>query len=87
MPTEEELIQLPYQWTPRSDQLPLWLYFQGGGKRGVEIAHRRWGKDEVALRLTSVLAHQRAGNYWHMLPKYGQARKAVWEAINPNTGK
>jgi hypothetical protein len=67
--------------------MPLWQYFQNGGKRGVEIAHRRWGKDEVALRLTSVKMHERAGNYWHMLPQYSQARKAVWEAINPKTGK
>lgn len=84
---EEEVIQLPYKWTPRPDQMPLWAYFEGGGKRGVLIAHRRWGKDECALRLTSVKAHQRVGNYWHMLPQYGQARKAIWEAINPKTGK
>jgi len=85
--SEEQVIQLPHNWVPRPDQLPLWTYFQGGGKRGVEIAHRRWGKDDVALRLTSVKAHERVGNYWHMLPKYGQARKAIWEAINPDTGK
>ena len=29
---------------------------------------------------------QRAGNYWHMLPEAAQARKAIWEAINPHTG-
>jgi hypothetical protein len=29
---------------------------------------------------------QRPGNYWHMLPEYGQARKAIWNAINPATG-
>jgi hypothetical protein len=30
---------------------------------------------------------QRVGNYWHMLPEYEQARKSVWQAINPHTGK
>lgn len=30
---------------------------------------------------------QRVGNYWHMLPEAEQARKAIWEAINPHTGK
>lgn len=30
---------------------------------------------------------QRAGGYWHMLPEAAQARKAVWEAVNPHTGK
>lgn len=28
----------------------------------------------------------RPGNYWHMLPQATQARKALWEAINPHTG-
>lgn len=30
---------------------------------------------------------QRSGSYWHMLPEAAQARKAIWEAINPHTGK
>ena len=30
---------------------------------------------------------ERVGNYWHMLPKANQARKAIWEAVNPHTGK
>ncbi|MGL4574240.1 MAG: hypothetical protein ACRCV9_05565, partial [Burkholderiaceae bacterium] len=32
-------------------------------------------------------AMQRVGNYWHMLPEYEQARKSVWNAINPHSGK
>jgi hypothetical protein len=32
-------------------------------------------------------AHERIGNYWHCLPMYEQAKKAIWEAVNPNTGK
>lgn len=30
---------------------------------------------------------QRIGNYWHMLPQKDQARKAIWNAVNPHTGK
>lgn len=30
---------------------------------------------------------QRVGNYWHMLPEAAQARKAIWDAVNPHTGK
>jgi phage terminase large subunit len=30
---------------------------------------------------------QRVGNYWHMLPEQAQARKAIWDATNPHTGK
>jgi len=58
-----------------------------GGKRAVCIAHRRWGKDEMALQITCELAHQRVGSYWHCLPEYSQARKAIWNSVNPHTGK
>lgn len=80
-------ISLPNNWRPRPYQLNLWKYLEGGGTRAVEVAHRRWGKDDVALHWTASAAFQRIGNYWHMLPEYNQARKAVWEAVNPNTGK
>lgn len=59
----------------------------GGDARAVLVGHRRWGKDDVALHLTAVASQKRIGNYWHMLPEYGQARKAVWDAVNPRTGK
>lgn len=57
------------------------------GARAIEIAHRRWGKDEIALSATCELAHRRPASYWHCLPEYAQARKAIWTAINPHTGK
>jgi hypothetical protein len=39
MPT----VTLPYNWTPRPYQRPLWRYLRSGGSRAVEVAHRRWG--------------------------------------------
>jgi hypothetical protein len=45
------------------------------------------GKDEVALHHAVIKAMQRVGNYWHMLPVQEQARKAIWEAVNPETGR
>jgi hypothetical protein len=73
-------------WIPRDDQLPLWEYLQSGGLRAVEAAHRRWGKDDVALHYAACASQERIGNYWHMLPQYNQCRKAIWEAVNPKTG-
>jgi phage terminase large subunit len=55
--------------------------------RLIEIAHRRWGKDEIVLNATRTLSQQRVGTYWHCLPQYAQARKALWTAINSHTGK
>lgn len=80
-------IRLPNGWRPRPYQRPLWGYLENGGKRAVAVWHRRAGKDEIGLHFAAVAAHLRVGNYWHMLPEAAQARKAIWEAINPHTGK
>lgn len=79
--------ELPHDWDPRKYQRKAWHYLQEGGTRLALVWHRRAGKDELALRWTSAAAMQRVGNYWHMLPQASQARKALWEAINPHTGK
>lgn len=80
-------VALPNGWRPRPYQLGLWRYLAGGGKRAVAVCHRRWGKDDLALHWTAVAAHERVGSYWHMLPEYAQARKAIWDAVNVHTGK
>lgn len=84
MPTT---LRLPNEWDPRPYQRPLWDYLERGGKRAIEIAHRRWGKDDVVLHRTAIAAHERVATYWHCLPEYEQARKAIWNAVNPHTGK
>lgn len=50
-------------------------------------AHRRWGKDDICLHWTAVAMMRRPGTYWHCLPEYAQARKAIWQQVNPHTGK
>jgi len=80
-------IVLPNNWRPRPYQRPLWDYLENGGKRAIGIWHRRAGKDDVLLHRTAVAAFERVGSYWHCLPEYAQARKAIWAAVNPHTGK
>jgi hypothetical protein len=81
-------IELPNNWQPRRYQFKLWDAIQNKGvKRAIEIAHRRWGKDDVILHHTAIEAHKRVATYWHCLPEYEQARKAIWNAVNPHTGK
>jgi hypothetical protein len=80
-------LRLPYEWRPRPYQEPLWNYLSHGGKRAVTCWHRRSGKDETYLHHTACAAHERVGNYWYMLPEYAQARKSMWDAVNPNTGR
>lgn len=80
-------VRLPWQWRPRPYQRPVWEYLSAGGKRAVPCWHRRAGKDEVALHHTACAAHERVGSYWYMLPQANQARKAMWDAVNPRTGR
>lgn len=80
-------IRLPNGWKPRPYQRKLWTYLENGGRRAVEIAHRRWGKDDIALHHAACAAHKEIATYWHMLPEYSQGRKAIWNAVNPHTGK
>lgn len=80
-------IDLPYRWKERGYQRGAWKYLWGGGRHLETVWHRRAGKDEMALHWTAVAAFRRVGNYWHMLPKANQARKALWEAVNGHSGK
>lgn len=64
-----------------------WSYLESGGRHAELIWHRRSGKDEIALHRAAVAAFERPANYWHMLPLAVQVRKAIWEAVNPHTGR
>ena len=78
---------LPFRWDPREYQRPLWRYLEAGGKRADVVAHRRWGKDEVALHWAAYAISRKPGTYWHLLPEASQGRKAIWNAVNPHTGR
>lgn len=82
-------IELPaLGWTPRHYQMNAWRALRDPNMRTFTLAwHRRAGKDDIALHDTAIRAMQRVGNYWHALPEYSQARKAIWDAVNPHTGR
>lgn len=80
-------IQLPNNWRPRDYQMPAWSYLERGGRLCELVWARRHGKDEVALHRTACAAFERPASYWHMLPEYAQARKAIWDMVNPHTGR
>jgi hypothetical protein len=39
------------------------------------------------LHHNACAAFERVGNYWYLMPEYSQCRKALWDAVNPHTGK
>lgn len=81
--------QLPANgWAPRDYQYEAWSKWQYQNVlRLLLFWHRRAGKDDVALHGTACKMAQRVGTYWHMLPEGEQARKAIWEAVNPHTSR
>jgi phage terminase large subunit len=81
------LVQVPHNWKPRPYQMPAWLAWRRGIKRSILIWHRRAGKDEISLHKAAVSGLLRPANYWHCLPQYDQARRAIWEAVNPHSGR
>lgn len=77
-----------HQFRVREYQRPFHQALVGGKvKRLIEIAHRRWGKDEIVLNGFRELSQKRVGTYWHCFPEYAQARKAIWNGVNGHTGK
>lgn len=80
-------VELPANgWRPRGYQMGLWEYLEAGGKRAAATWNRRSGKDDVSLHWTATAAMERIGNYWHLLPLQNQARKVIWDAVNPASG-
>jgi hypothetical protein len=81
---------LPNNWVPRPYQVPFIQYMlePGRNKHAELIWHRRSGKDDCCLHVACLMIHlaERAAPYWHMLPEAAQARKAIWDAVDPHTG-
>lgn len=71
-------ITLPYNWMPRTYQIPFWQAMEGGTKRAALVWHRRAGKDDTGINWCATAAFKRVGLYWHMLPTYKQGRQIVW---------
>lgn len=75
-------IGLPYEWSPRAYQTPLWGALESGKKRAVCVWHRRAGKDMTALQWCACEAFRRKGLYWHLFPTYAEGKKAMWRGMD-----
>ena len=54
---------------------PTWWRTGGGARTRWRCTGRR------------AAANARPGGYWHLLPEASQGRKAIWDAVNPHTGR
>jgi phage terminase large subunit len=80
-------MSLPHEFEARHYQARYMGFLDNGGKRAMCVWHRRAGKDLVALHQTCKMAHERKGVYWHSLPTYRQAKKALWDGFTKDGKK
>lgn len=77
-------ISIPFNYTPRQYQVPLYNCIANGKKRAVAIWHRRAGKDKTLINLLAKEAFKRVGIYYYLFPTYNQGRKVFWDGIDRN---
>lgn len=75
-------ITLPHEWQPYPWQLDVLDALERGKKRICVVAHRRAGKDALALNLAAIEAHKTVGSFWHVFPFATQGRKALWRGAD-----
>ena len=74
------MIKLPFQYTPRDYQRPVWkAFFEDGIRHLILLWHRRAGKDKTGLNLTIAAALQTVGEIYYLFPQLKQARRVIWE--------
>ncbi len=78
----EIILDLPYNYIPRSYQIPLWKFTDNGGKRALCIDHRRAGKDKTCFNITIKRSQERVGLYYYILPTYAQGKKVIWNGVD-----
>ena len=76
------VITIPYNFTPREYQRPMFNLDLDQTKRAICVWHRRAGKDKCFVNICAKQALKRVGTYFYILPFYAQARKIIWEGID-----
>ena len=74
-------ISIPYKFTPRFYQIPIFEALDSGIKRIIMIFHRRAGKDLTCFNVITKKALEEVGMYFYIFPTYTQWRKILWDWI------
>ena len=77
-------VQLPFNFTPRDYQVPVWEAFDRGIRRIIWVAHRRAGKDKNCFNMLARGTQLRVGTYFYFLPTFTQARRVIWNGMDYN---
>ena len=75
-------IVVPYKFTPRSYQMPLFHAMDNGYRHAVLVWSRRTGKDKTCWNIMIKKALERVGLYFYVFPTSVQGRKVLWEGMD-----
>lgn len=75
-------ITVPYNFSPRKYQLPLFQAMDSGMNRAVVVWHRRSGKDKSLINLVAKKMFERVGSYYYFFPTYKQGKKILWNGMD-----
>ena len=75
-----------WPWPLRPYQQKVEDKFVDGIQRHLLIWHRRAGKDIFGMSKARQESIKRVGSYVHFFPKHIQARRAIWQGVDPKKG-
>jgi phage terminase large subunit len=76
-----------FPWPLRDYQQAALSAFDAGKRRQMLAWHRRAGKDIFGMSLARRQSQRDVGGYWHFYPKHVQAKRAIWNGVDPRTEK
>lgn len=80
-------IEIPYHFSPRDYQLPIFKAIDNGVKRIIMVRHRRAWKDKACFNVIVKKALETVGIYYYVFPTYSQGKKAVRDGIDKDGWK
>lgn len=75
-------LTIPYKYTPRDYQIPVFEAMDSGVGRVIMVWHRRAGKDKTCFNIMVKKALEKVWIYYYIFPTYKQWRKAIWDGID-----
>ena len=80
-------LTIPYHFTPRDYQLPIFEAIDSGIKRIIMVRHRRAWKDKACFNVIVKKAMETVWIYYYVFPTYSQWKKAARDGIDKDGRK
>lgn len=75
-------IKIPFNFTPREYQKPIFNAIDDGFKRIIQLWHRRAGKEKTDVNVVAREIFKVIGAYYYVFPTYAQGKKVLWNGAD-----